>query len=189
MVERFQGLKPEFFAALGQFIYQYAEIEHTIGQILRVSMNLSAKTAFSIFGGTRVRGAIDHIKRYHEAHDRPLPSRLKRAFDKIGELTTAQDKLLHYGFLVEHGSVIVTDRFRNTPKRAREFPISLDDLKNLTEDAHTARACLIVYWVRERHMKQYARYKGWEQIADRQWLYTLPSLTAPKKITRKRNAT
>lgn len=188
MGERFQGLKPDFFAALGQFVYEYAEIEHTMFHVLRVSLRLPKNTASVLFSGARVSELVDHIKRFYATEGVPLPSWLERAFGKIGEINTVRNKLLHHGIWVNKGTNYVTDRFRNTPLRAKEFHVTAEDLKNLTEDAHTVRACLIAHWVRQRHMKTFARYQDWDAIALRPWLYKFPKLIAPKVASRKRNA-
>ena len=188
MGERFQGLKPEFFAALGQFVYEYAEIEHTMFHVLRVSLRLSKNTSYALFSGARVSELVDHIKRFYAAEGKPLSSWLERAFGKIGEINTVRNKLLHHGIWVNRGTNYVTDRFRNSPLRAKEFSVTIEDLQNITEDAHTVRACLIAHWVRERHIKTFAQYQDWDAIALRPWFYKFPQLVPPEGVRRKRDA-
>jgi hypothetical protein len=66
--------------ALGRFITNFASAEHFLHRVLRLVTEVSDPVAPAIFSGVRPRGAMDLIRRVHEAKGHPLDKMLEEIF-------------------------------------------------------------------------------------------------------------
>jgi hypothetical protein len=162
-----------YWSALGRFVFEYAELEYVMNNALRVALGLTNKQTRVAFSGTRIRDAINLIKRQYEAAGDEMDPWLDKAFPKIAELTTVRDKLLHHGNLETPIGMIASDVTKNIPSKATGYLVTTIDLENMIEDAITARGCVVMFWVQKRFPRS-RRYDGWKTSAERTWRYKLP---------------
>ncbi len=88
-----------FYAALGQFMLGWADVERQLGEVLRRYANVSEPVARAIFSGTRARTMMSFIT---AVTDNTRASKARRddlsfLFPKIGALNTQRDRLAHHG--------------------------------------------------------------------------------------------
>ncbi len=183
------GTMERFWLALGKFAYRYAEVESVTHEVLRIVSGTSVISAQALFSGTRIRSAMDHIKRIHEGKKEPLDPLLERAFSRLGEITTIRDRILHYGFEVKSKRrALVTDRFRVLRHRVRSFPITVADLDALEADVNIIHACLTAYWIQKRWPSfDPERLQKTQQHALMPWNYKLLSQARKRPDSRSNN--
>ena len=164
----------EYWYSLGRFVHAFAIAEDVVSNILWIESNTTARMSRALFSGTRMRAAIDLIKRIHEEQGRTLDPLLARAFPKLAEINTVRDKILHHGHHVHGSSVLVADDERTIVKKATAFLVSAPDLEAIRTDTLTATACLSLYWQMKRYPNHVRKIENNRRVASRQWLYKSP---------------
>jgi len=89
----------EFYQALGQFMLGWADVESTLGEVLRKYAKVSEPVARALFSGTRARTMISFI---NAIADNTRVSKARKddltfLFAKIATLNTQRDRIAHYG--------------------------------------------------------------------------------------------
>lgn len=164
-----------YWFALGKFVHRYAELEAAMHSTLRSSIGLDVWDAQALFSGTRIRASVDLIKRVHEGRGMTLSPWLDKAFGKVGEITTARDRILHYGFDLDGKKATVTDFERNLPSKSFRMNLTVDNLDDLETDTITCIACLTYDWFRTNAPWHNPRVLEREtELASRPWRFTLP---------------
>jgi len=88
-----------FYAALGQFMLGWADVERQLAEVLRHYANVSEPVARAIFSGTRARTLMNFIT---AVTDNTGVSKSRRddltfLFPKVGALNTQRDRVAHHG--------------------------------------------------------------------------------------------
>lgn len=88
-----------FYAALGQFMLGWADVERHLGEVLRRYASMSEPVARAILSGTRARTMMNFIT---AVADNTGASKARRddlvfLFPKIAALNTQRDRIAHHG--------------------------------------------------------------------------------------------
>jgi hypothetical protein len=142
----------EYYLSLGRFVDRFSDAEDHIFIALQNAANLNSRVGRALLSGTRVRTAIDFIKRVYEANDEALPPRLLEAFSQLAAINTARDQLLHSAVRMENNQLTATNLIRSHADRTlRALPISPAILQAMTTDLETIILILAVHLnLRER---------------------------------------
>jgi hypothetical protein len=175
-----------YWLALGKFVHRYSEIERTMHQVLRIVSDIPDRSAKVLFSGTRVSGATDIVKRFYAARKKPVPSNLARAFERLGVINKARDRLLHNGFSISGDKAIVTDETKNIAARAFKHEVTVEDLDDLEADAITLNSCLVSFWIEARRpdLLGSTLYLEHMESARQPWRYKQPKPMRPKSSIR-----
>lgn len=186
MAEKSPDQLARFHTAIGRFVCEYAAIETTMHQILRVVADVPHLSTRVMFSGMRLRGAVDLIRRFYEARRTAIPGDLGKALSRIGEITTARDRILHNGIALDGDAAIVTDETKNMFTRAFKTKIAVADIEALEMDAITIHGCLISFWIEERRpdLLNSEQYRTWKAYAQRPWQYKSTTPIPPQETFR-----
>ena len=133
-------LRPDrvYFEALGRFCNQFATLEAVMFNILAFYARVPNNMARALFPGTRVREAMQSIRRIILIQDpgEENKSDLDNVFKHIQHINTLRDAVLHQGsILTDDKGRITTNIVRNlTPERLVERSASTETLNAATAD-------------------------------------------------------
>lgn len=127
----------KYHLALGRFIDAFATAEHNLKFAMAHVSGVPRETAQAIFSGTRVKLAMDFIRRIFESRNKLVPQDIEKALSHMSSILTARDRIVHYGGHFD-GEVLFTSTAPHTiPRQAKNIRQSLDDINNMTTDLLT----------------------------------------------------
>lgn len=138
-----------YFAALGEFIHRFAELEGVLAIALRDKAGVSHDTACALFSGVRAREALAFLKRLHEAEDEDWHPLLARVQERFGSVMEARNLIVHHGTTMNLNDTFVSSKGRNLPGKGKSFPVSAKILSDLTGDVQTMIACVTLWHIRQ----------------------------------------
>ena len=124
--------------ALGRFDLIYAIVETELHLLMVEKSGLTKTKGKAVFGGVRVKAAMDNIKRLCIAMgEAPCPY-LERAFKQLGIINDFRSTILHYGA----GNTTSNEVRAFEPAQLKEFPVSAEILVDMCIDLQTIRYLL-----------------------------------------------
>lgn len=138
--------RDDYHQALGEFISEFAFVEHLVFNLLRKEAAVSDEVAKAVFSGVRIDTARDFISRVHEARGTEKSAFLVRAFEQIGVITRIRNDIVHYGFAAERdGEFIVSNwRVAHTARALRTHDIAPEVLRDMRMDLMQIGVALLI---------------------------------------------
>ena len=144
----------EFYAALGQFMLGWADVEQVLGEVLRKYARVSEPVARAIFSGTRARTMMSFVTAIAE-NTRVSPARkedMTFLFSKIAALNTQRDRLAHYGsFASPSIETISLKRRVSNEQRSNRTSKSFVQFVGSEELHHASNECLRICEALRKH--------------------------------------
>jgi hypothetical protein len=174
-----------YYEALGEFIDMFARVESAMTSTLWTYAKTEPKIAKVLFAGVKIELGMTHVKQLAEVADAAadLKADLIDVFQQLGIINGVRNAILHYGAnSIAEGAGIVSDA-QKAKGEPREFPISPQDLHEMTEDLKK-----IAIHLRYRHLGQPAPLgdfgkKTLDKVLLRPWQYKYPG--PPKAPSKK----
>lgn len=116
-------VKREYFAALGEFVHEFAHVERMTLALLWQMAGLTVPVARAILSGVRADAASNLINRILEVSPPPAPGTradLQDVFGQLGLINSVRNSLLHLGteFADEGTEFVTSNRFIALDKTA-----------------------------------------------------------------------
>lgn len=163
-----------YWEALGRFIHYYSRVENTMKITLRLVTETSEETARAVFSGVRVRDGIKYIRRTLNERGNRVPLRVDEAFERLSAITTARDRILHYGIQFDDDGDWVTDELFQVSATAKKTPISAKAIRDMANDTIVIWARLVVYNRQLLRGPRPANHPKWVGAGRRSWRYKPP---------------
>ena len=141
----------KFYAALGRFVIAFSSAEHGVNSTLAIFSKTYGPVGRAIFSGTRAKGAIDFVRRIHEAQGIEMHPGLAAIFAQMNAINTMRDKLLHQGVKDDDLGGFITSNinYAHTEKALQAFPVSIEILERMTVDLRIIDGFLSFHYVPE----------------------------------------
>lgn len=123
--------------AIGDFLQTYARVESTAFELLQHYAGVSNQVARALFSGTRMKGALEYVKRIAEFTGKSgeIQEELRVISQQIGEITKARDLLVHYGTgFTSSGQGIISNMRVAGERTLQERPMSREILYDMKRD-------------------------------------------------------
>lgn len=127
----------QYHLALGRFIDAFATAEHNLKFAVASVSNVPRETAKAIFSGTRVKLAIDFIRRIYESRNELIPQDIDKSLSHMSAILTARDEIVHYGATFDGETLITTNAPHTIQRQTKTKRRSLADIDAMTADLIT----------------------------------------------------
>lgn len=185
----------KYYISLGRFVDRFADAEDHIFIALQNVADLNSSIGRALLSGTRVRGAIDFIKRLYEAKDEVPPPRLLEALSQLAAINTTRDHILHSAVRMENNAFTSSNQIRaHAPRTLKVIPISPEILDAMTADLETVMIVLARFLTMQWSAEDFddpnnRKAQAVISISQRPWRYkpVQPNIQGPltPKTTRK----
>jgi hypothetical protein len=184
---------PDYHAALGRFIEQYAEAEFAMASLLWGVAKVSAPIARAIFSGVRSEGASQFIVRIFDVIDAPKEHKEEFKFitAKLKLIRDARNLVIHDETRRGRDGIpyLVTNRRVALDKeRLRERPMSAAILQQMTDDLEKIVGHLLLLLAQSKNAPK-AEIEFIKDVyateLDAPWQYKPPLIQQPKSTRRK----
>lgn len=140
----------EWTAALGKFVYQFAEVEHHLRRLLMRYCKVTDTVGRALFHSDRVAELKDAINRVLEATGRNSEkAALEQFFSHLTLINGVRNNIVHWGgHQLESGDYIVSNLHLAPIERGRGHRVNAKDMANMAEDLADICAALVI--ARER---------------------------------------
>lgn len=166
----------DYFAALGEFVHEFASIEQTLTLTLWIRSGVSVDVARALFSGVKSDEMRQLIKRLLEAKQ-VAPETTKdfvEVLDRIGVISTFRNSLLHHPTQFRPGQMVSSNFLKALGQaRLKEFPVSVDILQDLIHDLRKAGAHLARRMLDDAPDEVRRRFS--DPLLDEAWRYRPPS--------------
>lgn len=136
----------DYFACLGAFIHQFAQVESLLFTQLVLESKIPANVARAIFSDAKNDRARDLIKRIRASRGLPESPLLKRAFDQLSEINRLRNDLVHFGTVPRNGIEWVSNKsWIHIPTKLREYPVTARLLLDALHDLETIKALFVTH--------------------------------------------
>lgn len=180
------GKRDAYMLALGEFISEFAWIEHLLFDLLRQEAGVDLLRAKALFSGVRIDAAKDLINRLHEVSEIERDPELVRAFAQIGVITRMRNDLVHYGSSGDPDveQFVSNHRTAHTARALRESLVSAEILEAMRMDLVQISLILMeaLQWGGPLTRAKKAEYL---ELAGSPWRYKPASPSPREKAPRK----
>jgi hypothetical protein len=177
----------DFWNALGQFIYEFSQVERILFFYLITTSRMPIQDAKAVFTDVRIDKAKQAVKRLREARELPEDDQLDCAFSQLSVVTRLRNDLVHYGPTPKtSGTFEVSDDLWKL-NNSRTYEISKDGIKNATVDLGVLKEFFLKHMLTEL-TPEVPLTKNMPKVVLLPWKYTPSQPTRPPSSTPSRPA-
>ena len=162
-LDRLNEENKEFYAALGQFMLAWSDVERSIGDVLVRYAKVSEPVGRALFSGTRARTMMSFITAIAENTGMSAARKddLAFIFAKVATLNTSRDRIAHHGSHASHTVQPATLKRKVTnAKRSSRYTNEFVQFVGSEELKYSANECLGICTALKQHLAsgQFRRY-------------------------------
>ena len=174
---------PAYYTALGKFVTDFSRVETILQTSLLLISGVLSPVAQAIFGGHKIEGCLQLIKRIADAKNWPTDkkAKLEEIINHLGPINKLRNDILHYGTTIdlnaEDAWLLSNKAHVHIPEKIRETSITPALLGDVCSDLDKLWALIILLGVHDLDISISTMMKADEFFSDRikrSWLYKPP---------------
>jgi hypothetical protein len=172
---------PSYYTALGKFVSQFSKVETILQAALWIIAGVKSPVAQAIFGGLKIEGHLQLIKRIADAKNWSIArkEKLEKIASHLGPINKLRNDILHYGTTIDptaEDSWLLTNKgYVHIPEKIREVSITPAMLDNASNDL--SKLFYLIIFLGLDEMSPQLSSETEEKMADAvppTWLYKPP---------------